>query len=434
MAHVPAVSRTRSSHRLRVRETHSADAFEPVVQGHEEPQKQESIDASFGTQNFQEGSVTLDKLRLQDEFGSTILSPSGFVGSWEDFVNTSLYNGSFGDNRAGTAPLGRTAMVPYWTLEDLVGTNEWGSVPGYVQFRSTTASNKGRLTSDLIRVRMGVTLGLSLTGFNPDLFASVATVTLKVLEYDQTGTLQTTNPIATRTYTGGGADGNRVYGSFKPNSSLAALSSDPTVFIKVVVEITATTLSAGTCSFALFEVDVWLAERAHGDVFPTAPAHNEHFYRDDLEMEFYYDVNATKWLSTQLFQVQFDYLQNISATSTDVIRAPVGRMPGSSDIWIEQCRLDGHHVADGTNLSASHKWTIVFKKLAATSGTLTTIATIAIDSGADGIWRPKATPVDVDALLDGGTEHVLYSVSANKTGTPGNLFIYPTLTYRIVAT
>lgn len=169
-----------------------------------------------------------------------------------------------------------------------------------------------------------------------------------------------------------------------------------------------------------------------GTSFPSSPITKDTYYRSDLGMWFFYD--GTRWLSMQLFERQYDYLQNISATSTDVVRAPGAALNGGSDIYIEQAQLRGFTVAGGgTALGASHKWVITYRKLAVDTGTITTFGTINIDSGNSGEWR-TATAADVDALMNNGTTHVLFLLSATKTGTPGNLYVYPVVTYRIVAT
>jgi hypothetical protein len=424
MAHVPKASRRRASHIHTSHPTHMDSGFTVATEGHEEPQKQEAeVDASFGTQNIQNESITLSKLRLQDEFGSTILSPSGFVGSWEDFVNTSLYNGSFGDNRsnAGSSALGRTSYVPYWTIEDVTGTNTWTSAPGYVKFNTGTASNKGRMTSDPIRVRMGVRLGFALTGVNPDLAASVATVTMKVEEFDKDMVSTATTTLESRTYTGGGGDSIKHYGSLLPDSSLSSLASTPTVFIKVIIEIVATTLSASNCSFALFEVDVFLADVPHGDSvadFPPNPGANEHFYRDDLGMDFVWDGNSSRWLCTcphvQPFIMTVTTTLPITATASSRFEVALPSPAWGDDILIQELTAYFHVITGGSALSASHKWVAT----TATFPNATITGTLNINSGSSGVDRSISDMTTY--IVDIGTEHTL-NMNWTKTGTPGDL-------------
>lgn len=126
------------------------------------------------------------------------------------------------------------------------------------------------------------------------------------------------------------------------------------------------------------------------------------------------------------FETAFSYLENISATSTDVARAPVPALRGMSDAFVEHINILGFNISGGSALSASHKWTLTFKKLAITTGILTTIATIQLDSGASTTWRALA-PHSVGFPLNAGTIHALFTLTATKTGTPGNLYIYPTI-------
>ena len=52
---------------------------------------------------------------------------------------------------------------------------------------------------------------------------------------------------------------------------------------------------------------------------------------------------------------------------------------------------------------------------------------------ASSVYRVLAT-VNIDALMNAGTAHGMLFVNWVKTGTPGNLYDYATVTYRLVAT
>lgn len=60
-------------------------------------------------------------LTLQDEFGVTVATASGFAGGWADFLESGLYNASFGSGATGALPMGRSSSLPFWTLAKIVG-------------------------------------------------------------------------------------------------------------------------------------------------------------------------------------------------------------------------------------------------------------------------------------------------------------------------
>jgi hypothetical protein len=89
-------------------------------------------------------------------------------------------------------------------------------------------------------------------------------------------------------------------------------------------------------------------------------------------------------------------------------------------------------VSGGTALGASHKWVGQLSKVP-TGNTDTSVGSaVNIDSGASSVWRESSQVID--ALLNNGTIHYEFGGTWTKTGTPGNLFVYTNLTYRIVAT
>jgi hypothetical protein len=61
------------------------------------------------------------KLTLEDEFGLTTMTASGFSGSWQDLISLGLYNANFSSGVAGVIANGRSASLPYWTLSNTAG-------------------------------------------------------------------------------------------------------------------------------------------------------------------------------------------------------------------------------------------------------------------------------------------------------------------------
>lgn len=174
--------------------------------------------------------------------------------------------------------------------------------------------------------------------------------------------------------------------------------------------------------------------RFGGTAFPAGPVDGDLFYRTDLNLWFFY--NGTRWLSTTLYHYVIPHsqrvLQSISATISANYLAAVPPFGGGSDLWIEDAQLGFQVAGGGTALGTSHKWVVTLAKAADGGTAETTFATFNIDSGASAAWR--GLTVVVDALLNNGTTHRVFSGANTKTGTPGALFATLTLSYRIVAT
>lgn len=145
--------------------------------------------------------------------------------------------------------------------------------------------------------------------------------------------------------------------------------------------------------------------------------------------EFYY--NGTRWLSTTLYRADSHIGLTAgatipySATTAAGIRRIVGLTHyGGSDLWLEDL-IVSFYVSAGTALSGSHKWVLTSTlEPSSTAG-----PTYSITSGSLSTWRNGV--VTIDALI--GSDFEL-DVTWTKTGTPGNLFAFETLTYRVVAT
>lgn len=161
----------------------------------------------------------------------------------------------------------------------------------------------------------------------------------------------------------------------------------------------------------------------HGTSFPAGPATYQRHFRDDLGMEFYYD--GTRWVS-QLLRATGKFSENLAATgeaARHAIQPPLG-----TDLWLVSWSVTFIIASGGSALSASHKWVIGATKYGGASNTGVT-GTLNIDSGASNEWRTNT--VTIGELLG---SYYLISSSGTKTGTPGNLYYYATLNYRIVAT
>ena len=167
--------------------------------------------------------------------------------------------------------------------------------------------------------------------------------------------------------------------------------------------------------------------------FPGSPSTNQVCRRTDLGMEFYFD--GTRWLSSESFELPLGRESTatfpLSATANDCLRAPCPALRGGSDIYLLEHQVEFTVASGGTALGASHKWEGNVAKFDGT-GAQTAIANPSISSGTSGTYRRITTTIN--ALLRNGTDFFIITTDWTKTGTPGTLNPYETITYRIVAT
>ena len=121
---------------------------------------------------------------------------------------------------------------------------------------------------------------------------------------------------------------------------------------------------------------------------------------------------------------------SLTATTNGVQITPVPSLQGGSDLWLEDI-ITTFLVSGGTALGASHKWVGTLNKRVL-GNTDTAMETITIASGNSDEWRTDTQTID--ALMNNGTTHYVFTYDWTKTGTPGNIFPYGELTYRIVET
>ena len=381
----------------------------------------------------QTGITILDgSLTLEDEFGKTVMEASGFSGSWRGFIAHGLYNADFDSGTLGAIGLGRTVALPYWTVSNAAGTavltlTDSVSSPGekYLKTTFSALNDEKMILSDSVPVSIGQPIVVGVLTQN---FVAAGTLTLTVgVEFSDDLSSWSGAAEKVETFTGLGTSTAHATQVFVTTTKHFAR-----VYVKTKETVThdATNFMGVFTAYlrTLPDYTNSLMSGWRGNSFPSSPSSNDRFFRIDLQLEFFYD--GTKWLSTQLFEMPYPQQDNLAATETDIRRISAPSLSDGSDVWIERVHVGGFYVAAGTALSGSHKWVITYKRLAPTTGTLTTFATHTIDSGSSSVWR-AGTDVGVDALL--GSDIVL-TVSYTKTGTPGNLYHYATLVYRIVAT
>jgi hypothetical protein len=166
-----------------------------------------------------------------------------------------------------------------------------------------------------------------------------------------------------------------------------------------------------------------------GTAFPANPTTEDHFYRSDLEMDFYYD--GTRWLSEELFVVKATGLQDantaISASQAAKFGGQTPDPAGASDIWLVAVNMVAFIAAGGTALGASHHWTLNLYTRS-TAGVDTLRAQCVLNSGANS-YR-LVSDVAIGAAMGVATWFVF---TVAKVGTPGTWQGTADITYRIVA-
>lgn len=172
--------------------------------------------------------------------------------------------------------------------------------------------------------------------------------------------------------------------------------------------------------------DILDASVSGGSSFPSTPATNRRFFRNDRGIEYFY--NGTRWLSTKLFldtclPVLGAQPYAVTSQSAERLSAPYA---GTFDLWLIEAQFL-FFILNGTALSGAHKWVSVLSKQVA-AGTQTTLATVTIDSGAINSWRTSVQAIN--ALL--GVTNLTFEITHTKTGTPGNLYTLSRIVYRLV--
>lgn len=166
-----------------------------------------------------------------------------------------------------------------------------------------------------------------------------------------------------------------------------------------------------------------------GTSFPGGPSTSDLYFRTDHGITYFYD--GTRWVSTTLYVAPPNTTPTmpISAGPAEVARHALPTPPVGTDIWLVSLGATYQVASGGSALGASHKWVVTATKYNGGGSTSVTV-TKSIDSGSSAVWRSD-TATTIGELLGA---YWLISFGAAKTGTPGNLYFYATLQYRIVST
>lgn len=433
-------------------------------------------------------TVTNGKITLSDQFGNNVLTGAGFGASWYDFIASGFYNNHFAvgttnnitaATKVGTASTeadylaSLSSDVPYWVIDSESGAGtfkrvadstavggfalQWSGtetakifqdipiVPGqqyqvFISWRYTNSSSSFNTTG----------LGYQFRAYD---HAAIGSVTTFGFSYSTSQAAYDTEQIILTDVAPADARFLRVI------YEAARTSGSPTVWVNSFALVPKRQFGDfeiidGELQFSTFgsAVDIYQYRTAaktltfdadHGDgaltkfrvpgalfvvggsgSFPASPANTDIYYRFDTDKVGWYEYDGTRWNSPlrEGFFAVSDNLMPMAATGT------AGRImlgAGShSNVNLREWDVAFYVAGGGSALGASHKWVITL-----TNDAGTVWGTINIDSGASSTWRTSS--VTVAQLM--GTNKQL-SMTATKTGTPGDLYVAARQSYHMVDT
>lgn len=394
----------------------------------------DSIVTADGNVQIDASGITINNgaLIIKDEFAKTSMIASGFSGNWADFIATGLYNGRFLSGAAGGIASGRTANLPYWTLANITGTPFAVFVAnGGVDVSFNALTDKKSFTSDQVQVHPAA---VYQANFTISTVKASATMFLILATFIDWFKADGTASAITATTT---LDQNSFSGTLAAtliNTLLPVRPPSDARFAKLRFTIEESNIGAHNSGNKLTLLSSSFKEVANttvgiGAAFPVTPAPltYDRFFHTGKQMEFFWD--GTRWLSTHVFTASPVNGVAIPLTAT----AGTGSMrwnfdkQGGTDIWLVATHCS-FFISAGTALSGSHSW--ISLTLTAQPGNTAKGGILTINSGASGAWRETSSAIG--ALL--GTTNFHIDSGWTKTGTPGNMSVYETISYRVVAT
>lgn len=403
-------------------------------------QKYQPADA-YGVRNST-GKVVIDPtgitiedgaLTLKDAYGSTVMTASGFAGTWSEFVAQGLYNGLFSVGSTGAITFGSTTQLPYWVASNVTFTggsldrSADASWPGGFRLRAkwTTQNSKAQIQSDDVPVIGGQIYRVStMWGWNIAAATDSFALQMEIGWVDAAGGLISTSVIALAQKSGIGSATKQVLESWPATAPANAK--------KARVRVQWRDFSASAPNAANYmdvgSVGLYVTHPAQGTAFPTFGSNTDgdRFYRTDLAMEFEWNDATNRWLSITRYTLHSAVVLGHAGSVTDM-RAIVPTLEGCDDIWMQKLEFGLFVAPGGSALSGSHKWDFSVQ----VQPDATTVATATINSGSSNVWRRIAAAAQINALMGGS--NVQFETTITKTGTPGALYGGWSMTYRLAA-
>jgi hypothetical protein len=171
-------------------------------------------------------------------------------------------------------------------------------------------------------------------------------------------------------------------------------------------------------------VDEVAVKVASGTVNPTSPYPNQRFWREDIHQLIYYDAVGLQWLTVQQFPLELP--AGDGNPSITVSGQRTGRGAVRQDLQLYLSRWDCNAFVVGTN-NASNYWTITLSWVDS-ANTQTTLA--AFNTASDSVANNVVHSPALGVVLPTGAKAL--SVTGTKTGSPGALYAYGPLAYRLI--
>lgn len=156
-----------------------------------------------------------------------------------------------------------------------------------------------------------------------------------------------------------------------------------------------------------------------GVAFPPSPTANDLFFREDLNLLCEFD--GIRWLTVNEYSLAFNPL-NAVPIGTAGQASSIAPLNSTYDLVVQRTTLLTN--VQTTN-NGSNFWSM---EIATSAGLVLHSATTSADAAGTWVRRNVATPLIVSAS---SVPYILVSATA-KTGSPGNIFLYGALWYRLI--
>jgi hypothetical protein len=158
-----------------------------------------------------------------------------------------------------------------------------------------------------------------------------------------------------------------------------------------------------------------------GNAFPDSPASGDRFYRDDRNIDYFYD--GTRWLSTQIYShsITTSLISGISATTTFYSPNPWWNL---YSIYVEKFSTKS------LNTSANTSTAYFTVRLQEGDGASTNNLGSGLSGQGDGNTAFVGHEETINAVVASTVE--VLQITATETGAAGSTWITSSITYRLV--
>ena len=166
-----------------------------------------------------------------------------------------------------------------------------------------------------------------------------------------------------------------------------------------------------------------LAPIQKGTSNPASPSTDDRIWRSDVDRDLYYD--GTRWVTTDVHDMPIPSAYVFSPNTTSGATVARGGIIGDTDILLVRWSVS---YFIGTTNNASNYWTFQLRYVSV-SNVITNLATLTTSAKSPNTWDRVAgatfSPVTVPA-----SNTSTFEIIATKTGTPGDTYVVPMISYR----